>query len=315
MIFTMEYREFTIHTTDEAEELVSDILWNYSDYGVAVSSVKDVIELTEKRKDTYDYIDEGIFDGQVGVSLVKGYFDVKDADVKKSLIIKDLDTLKNNACGNIDVGSLELIERTVDGDDWIEVWRKHYRPINFGKITICPKWFDFNGDDYVVYIDSNAAFGTGEHETTSMCIRFIEKYICNFETVVDVGTGSGILGIAAAKLGAKKVIMTDVDKVAVAAAIHNVEINNEENKCIVYNTNLLNGIKIKGDLLVANITADVLKILSDDIQSYVDNCGIIILSGILKSRKDEVVNVYKKLDFTLLEENTIGEWSAVVMQK
>lgn len=311
----MEYREFTIHTTDEAEELVADILWNYSEYGVAVSSVKDVIELTEKRKDTYDYIDDGVFNGQVGVSLVKGYFGIKDADVKKSLIINDLDTLKNNACGNVDVGSLELIERTVDGDDWIEVWRKHYRPIKFGKITICPKWFDFKGDEFVVYIDSNAAFGTGEHETTSMCIRFIEKYICNSKIVVDVGTGSGVLGIAAAKLGAAKVIMTDVDKVAVAAATHNVEINNEKNKCIVYNTDLLNGIEIKGDLIVANITADVLKILSADIHSYVDNSGIIILSGILKSRKDEVVNVYRRLGFTLLEENTIGEWSAVVMQK
>lgn len=311
----MEYREFTIHTTDEAEELVADILWNYSEYGVAVSSVKDVIELTEKRKDTYDYIDDGVFNGQVGVSLVKGYFDIKDADVKKSLIINDLDTLKNNAYGNVDVGSLELIERTVDGDDWIEVWRKHYRPIKFGKITICPKWFDFKGDEFVVYIDSNAAFGTGEHETTSMCIRFIEKYICNSEIVVDVGTGSGVLGIAAAKLGAEKIIMTDVDKVAVAAATHNVEINNEKNKCIVYNTDLLNGIEIKGDLIVANITADVLKILSDDIHSYVDNSGIIILSGILKSRKDEVVNVYRRLGFALLEENTIGEWSAVVMQK
>lgn len=311
----MEYREFTIHTTDEAEELVADILWNYSEYGVAVSSVKDVIELTEKRKDTYDYIDDGVFNGQVGVSLVKGYFDIKDADVKKSLIINDLDTLKNNAYGNVDVGSLELIERTVDGDDWIEVWRKHYRPIKFGKITICPKWFDFKGDEFVVYIDSNAAFGTGEHETTSMCIRFIEKYICNSEIVVDVGTGSGVLGIAAAKLGAEKIIMTDVDKVAVAAVTHNVEINNEKNKCIVYNTDLLNGIEIKGDLIVANITADVLKILSDDIHSYVDNSGIIILSGILKSRKDEVVNVYRRLGFALLEENTIGEWSAVVMQK
>lgn len=310
----MKYREFTIHTTDEAEELVSDILWNYTNYGVAVSSVKDVIELTEKRRQTYDYIEEGLFNGKMGVSLVKGYFGIEDCNEKKCLIIKDLETLKSNACGNIDVGSLELIERTVDGDDWIEVWRKHYRPIKFGKITVCPKWYDYEGDEYVVYIDSNAAFGTGEHETTSMCLRFIEKYVTENDTLVDVGTGSGVLGIAAAKLGAKKVMMTDVDQVAVDASIHNVLLNKADNVCTVVNTNLLNGITIEGDVVVANITADVLKVLANDIINYVKPNGVLIMSGILRDLKQEVVSVYKKIGFDLLEDNTIGEWSAVVMK-
>lgn len=311
----MKYKEFTVHTTDEAEELVSDIFWNYSDYGVAVSSLKDVIELTEQRRQTYDYIDEKLFEGIKGVSLVKGYFDIENSQDKKSQIIKDLETLKFNAEGNIQVGSLELIEREVDGDDWIEIWRKHYRPINFGKITVCPRWVECATDNEIVYIESNAAFGTGEHETTSMCIKFLEKYIGSDMTVVDVGTGSGILGIAAAKLGAKKVILTDIDPVAVNAAKHNVEINKESNRCFVYNTNLLDGIEIKGDIVVANITADVLKILSNDINNYILDGGIIILSGILNDLKYGVIKVYANLGFSLIGEITVGEWTAVSMKR
>lgn len=311
----MKYKEFTVHTTDEAEELVGDIFWNYSDYGVAVSSLKDVIELTEKRSNTYDYLDDKLLEGVKGVSLVKGYFDIDDAQDKKSHIIEDLETLKLNADGNLSVGSLELIEREVDGDDWIEIWRKHYRPINFGKITVCPKWLECKTDNKVVYIDSNAAFGTGEHETTSMCIDFLEKYLNGNMTVVDVGTGSGILGIAAAKLGANKVILTDIDPVAVSAATHNVEINEVKGCCTVYNTNLLDGVVIEGDMVVANITADVLKILASDVTKYVKVGGVLILSGILNALKQSVVSTYNRFGFTLLEEKTVGEWTALVMKR
>lgn len=310
----MKYKELTVHTTDESEELVSDIFWNYTSYGVAVSSQKDVIELTENRRSTYDYIDAKLLDGVKGVSLVKGYFDLDDFEAKKALITVDLQNLKINAEGIFNVGSLELIEREVDGDDWIEVWRKHYRPIKFGKITVCPKWLKCDTDGLVVYIDSNAAFGTGEHETTSSCLHFLENYVNENNTVVDVGTGSGILGISAAKLGANKVVMTDLDEVAVTAARHNVEVNEVENVCTVYNSNLLDGIKIQGDIVVANITADVLKVLANDILSYVKRGGVIILSGILKSKKAEVIDAYSALGFSLLEEKTVGEWSALVMK-
>lgn len=310
----MIFKEFTVNTTDEAEELVADVFWNYSEYGVAVSSLKDVLELTENRRETYDYIDDKLFNGASGVSLVKGYFDLDTADEKKRAVEKDLDTLKKNSEGNLNVGTLELIERCVDGDDWIEVWRKHFRPISFGKITVCPKWINCNDDGFVVYLDSNSAFGTGEHETTSMCIEFLQKYVRTSDVVVDVGSGTGILGISAKKLGADKIILTDIDKVAVKASEHNVEINGVSDSAVVYNTDLLKGVKIQGDIVVANITADVLKILATQILSYVKPSGIIILSGILRDRKDEVIAVYETLGFNLLESKTTGEWSAVVMK-
>lgn len=310
----MKFKEFTVTTTNEAEELVADIFWNYSDYGVAVSSLKDVLELTENRRDTFDYIDDKVFDKTEGVSLVKAYFDTDSAEMKKSSIFNDLEVLRKNAAGNLKVGTLELIEREVDGDDWIEVWRKHFRPISFGKITVCPKWINYPDDGYVVYLDSNSAFGTGEHETTSMCIEHLQKYVKKHSVVVDVGSGTGILGISAKKLGADKVILTDIDPVAVEASRHNADINNVANDVSVYNTSLVSGIEIKGDIVVANITADVLIVLSKQILSYLNPYGVIILSGILNERKDEVISFYTFMGFKLIESKTVGEWSSLVMK-
>ena len=311
----MKYIEFTVNTTDQAEELVCDILEGYSNFGVVVLSMQEVIELTQKRANTFDYIDEKLLSGDMGVSLVKAYFDLDKAEEYKSLILQDFERLKQNSAGFLDVGTLKISEREVDGDDWIRVWREHYKPINFGKITVCPRWIECDKNDYIVYIDSNQAFGTGEHETTSMCVEFLEKYVSKDMTVVDVGTGSGILGISAAKLGAKSVTLTDIDPVAVDAAKHNTEINNVDNICKVYNTNLLEGIKIEGDIVVANITADVLKILATNICSYVKEKGIIILSGILNDRKDEVLYTYENLGFKLLDLKSIGEWTCLTMTR
>ncbi len=311
----MKFKELTIQTTYEGEELVADVLWQYTEYGVAVSSVKDVVELTENRRETYDYIDENLLKMEEDVSFVKGYFDIDSFNDTIKSIITDVELLKINAQGNFNLGTLEIVTRVVDGNDWIEIWRKHYKPINFGKITVCPRWLQCDTDNEIVYIDSNAAFGTGEHETTSMCLSFLEKYMTENTIVVDVGTGSGILGISAAKIGASSVYMTDNDPVACDAAKHNVEVNEVSEKCFVFNTNLLNGVEIKGNIVVANITADVLLVLSKTILSYVLDEGIIILSGILKTRLKEVKEEYVNLGFVFLEEKIEGEWSALVMKK
>lgn len=310
----MEFKEFTIYTTDECEELVSDIFWRYTDYGVAVSSLNDVIELTEKRSSTYDYIDDGLFKQKKGVSLVKAYFDLDSAAIKKAMIINDLEALKHNAPKELNVGTLELTERTVDGDEWIDVWRRHYKPINFGKITVCPAWVDFKADDYTVFIGSNCAFGTGEHETTAMCIRLLEKYVTPHSTVVDVGTGSGILGISAIRLGAEKVVMIDNDVVAVTAAKQNVALNHVTSFAEVLTADEAETVAIKGSIVVANITADVLLSVSDQIFNYVTSGGILILSGILNDRLGEVIKHYEMLNFTFVESISDGEWSALVMR-
>ena len=310
----MKYQEITVTSTCEAEDLVADLFWKYTDYGVAISCVKDVIELTEAKVKNYDYLDNSLLKGDCSVSLVKGFFPIDKADELYKCLLKDLQGLKENGGEYINFGTLEVVKRIVDGDDWIEVWRKHYRPIPFGKITVCPEWIKYDGDGEVVYIDSNMAFGTGEHETTAMCIKLIEKYLKPSDTVIDVGTGSGILGLAAAKLGAKSVIMTDIDPVAVEAANRNAKLNKVDDVCKATLTNLLDGIVGAGDIVVANITAEVLAFLVKDIRSYVEEGGTVILSGILNDRLEKVINAYEEAGLKTEETLTDGEWSAAVFK-
>lgn len=315
----MKFTELTVSTTTSAQELVADIMWNYTNYGVAISDVLDVVELLNDRKSTWDYVDDAVLrELNSNVTLVKAYIplDITDETVKK--IAADLDALKKNCAENgIETGSLETVKRIVDGDDWIEIWRKHYRPIELGNVLICPAWIERKPKEgqVEIIIDSNMAFGTGEHETTSMVISLMQNYVKNAETVIDVGTGSGILGIAAAKLGAKKVVMTDIDYVAVKSAKHNCEINGVADRCEVDLNNLLDDKNITGDLVLANITADVLLILSESIPSHVKNGGVLIMSGIIKSRVNEVIDRYSAIDFELVQRKDEGEWIALVMKE
>lgn len=314
----MKFTEITVSTTTEAQELVADIMWRYTNYGVAISDVKDVVELVNDRKSTWDYLEDDVWQElNRKTTLVKAYIalDISDETCKK--ISCDLEELKKNSEGFIDLGSLETVKRIVDGDDWIEIWRKHYRPIELGNVVVCPAWIEYKEKpgQVKVLIDSNMAFGTGEHETTSMVIELMQKYIPLSETVIDVGTGSGILGIAAAKLGAKHVVMTDIDYVAVKSAKHNCEMNGVADRCEVDLNNLLDEKKVKGQLLLANITADVLLILARSVEPHVEKGGVMVMSGIIRSREAEVIEKYRSLGFVPEERKEKGEWVALVMRK
>lgn len=314
----MKFIELTISTTTEAQELVADVAWNYSEYGVAISDVKDVTELIENRRSSWDYIDEALLkELNRDVTLVKAYIAEDGADKVVAEIEGDLTALRGRCEGFVSVGSLELVKRVVDGDDWIEIWRKHYKPMKFGSVVVCPAWIEYEPADgeKKVLIDSNMAFGTGEHETTSMVIELMQEYISQFKTVIDVGTGSGILGISAAKLGAESVYMTDIDPVAVKTAEHNCVMNGVADKCEVCLNDLLSEKQIKGELLLANITADVLLILSDTVTENVEKNGVMVMSGILKNRAEEVLDRYASLGFELEKRKDKGEWTALAMRK
>ena len=312
----MKFTEFTVATTSDASDLVADILWQYTTYGVAVCDYKDVIELIECRRETFDYIEDELAQAADSGALVKAYVEISESQAVAKAINEDLTRLAQNAMGNIAVGTLETTQRIVDGDDWIEIWKKHFRPIKYGKIVICPKWikYDAQPEEEIIFIDSNMAFGTGEHETTSMCITLLEKYVAPGTTVLDIGTGSGVLGIASVKLGAKKAVMTDIDQVAVLSANHNAEINGVAEKCEVWRSDLIDGVADIGDLAVANITAEILVRLTGDITRQLQGKGTLIMSGIIKSRLEFVIDSFKACGFELVEVCSKGEWHAVVMK-
>ena len=304
----MNYTEVTVRTTTEGAELVSDVMWEFSPYGVAIYDKNDIFDLAKTNK-SWDYVDEDLLD-KSPVVLVKGYLG-KEEDLRALLL--RLDNLKKTAPF---LGSLETVTAKVDGDEWLEKWKEHFRPIPFEKVVICPEWIGYvpKAGESVVKLDSNMAFGTGEHETTAMCIELLQEYLSTGDVVLDVGCGSGILGISAEKLGASSVVMTDIDPCAVKSAKHNCEINRTEHGQ-VFQKNLLDDSEIKGNLILANIMAEILIAFSADIGNNLLPGGTVILSGILKDKLTDVLSAYAKNGFfpdRVLEK---GEWCAVALKQ
>ncbi len=305
-----EYTELTVKTTHDGSELVSDILSEYTEAGVFVSDVQDVLDLERKGR-AWDYADDDIYASDGGV-LVKAFFPKdRSKEIIKNIEL-DLIALKQRSC--FDLGSLETSKRTIDGDFWREQWKEHFKPIHIGNVVIVPEWIDYAVSDgeIPVYLDSNMAFGTGEHETTSMCVGWLSKYVKPDDVVLDVGCGSGILGITASKIGAKKVIMTDIDECAVTATEHNVKLNGIKNATVMLK-NLLDDNTVKGNVIVCNIMAEVLIAFAPYIGKNLLPDGKIILSGILVDRLEKVKDAYVNAGFTFIDKQIKGEWSSLVM--
>ncbi len=312
----MLFTELTISTTTEGSELIADILWRYTNYGVAISDVKDVIALQENKAMYWDYMDENLLSERRDV-LVKAFVPKDETAVVLPQIRADLEELKINCEGFTALGSLETACREVEGDDWIGIWKSHFRPLHIGgRIVVCPEWITYEKqpEEQVVKLDSNMAFGTGEHETTSMCLKLLQEYITPQSVCIDVGCGSGILGISAIKLGANYAYLTDIDYVAVESAKHNAEINGVLEKVTVAHSNLLDDAEIKGDIMLANITAEILCGLAPSIPKNLKAGGTLILSGIIESRLEMVITAFSAQGLRLEKQVREGEWLALAFR-
>lgn len=311
----MKFIELTLITTTEASELVADAMWEFSPHGVTVCDKNDIIALQRDCSVFWDYMDENLTVSEE--VLVKCYVEPDRADELLPAIMREIYARKENADGAIDFGTLEEVKREIEGDDWIDVWKKHFRPIRLNKIVVVPEWIEYRKQEgeEIVFLDSNMAFGTGEHETTSMCVELLQKYLKAGNTCIDVGCGSGILGISAAKLGAEHCYLTDLDPVAVESATHNAKRNGVIDKVAIAGANLLDGAKIEADIALANITAEVLILLAPAVRSHVKERGVLILSGIIQERLEAVEETYRKVGFSLLEKREKGSWISLVFRK
>ena len=312
----MKFTELTVHTTTEGSELVADIMWRYTGYGVAISDVKDVIALQKDKSQYWDYMEDGLADDASGDVMVKAFIALDDAPSVVPKIRQDIEDMAANCGDALPLGSLEMTKREIEGDDWIEIWRTHFRPIHLGAIVVVPEWIEYERQqgEHIVRLDNNMAFGTGEHETTSMCIELLQKYLTPDSVCIDVGCGSGILGISAIKLGAKYAYLTDIDIVAVESAKHNAALNGVEEKLTVSRANLLDDSSLKADIMLANITADILENLAPSIPKNLRRGGTLILSGIIDCKLDRVVEVYSAQGLTLDEKVKKGEWNALAFR-
>ncbi len=313
-----QFTEITVHTTSAASELVADAMWNYTDFGVNICDVNDIVALQRGEGGVYwDYMDDSLVWNDRADVLVKCYVAEDRAEEVRSCLRADLARMRENAAGAIDFGSLEDTARTVDGDAWLEVWKEHFRPIHLGKIVVVPEWIKYTPRDgeKTILLDSNMAFGTGEHETTAMCVEYLQEYVSPDSTVIDVGCGSGILGIAAVRLGAKKAYLSDIDPVAVDSATHNATLNGVGDAVEVVLSDLLAGNEAVADVIVANITAEVLTLLASSIPAYLKPGGVLILSGILNDRVEKVKEAYELQGLSVEKECSRGEWHAIVFRR
>lgn len=307
----MKWLEAKVTTSVEAEEAITNIMHEAGAGGVVIKDPNDLKMLSDENK--WDYIDPEMIVNSNKV-VISAYFPVMPDTIDKVAIIKDrIIELKEF---NLDIGEFTFETSEVDDNDWANSWKKYYKPFRIGKrVLIKPSWEDYapSKDDVVVEIDPGMAFGTGTHETTKMCIEFLEGYIKPDDTVFDVGCGSGILSIVSSKLGARKVYAVDLDEVAVEVASLNVKLNNIEN-VEVFKSDLLNELTGNADVVVANIIADIIIKATYDIYERLDENGIFISSGIIKDRKADVVDVVSKY-FDIIDIKEDGEWVAILSRK
>lgn len=307
----MKWTEITVHTTTFGGELVSDLFFDMGASGVVLCDKKDILDTLENTA-MWDYYDEKLLEEASEETLVKAFV---TQDILTSTLC-DLDQrlkeLKRREVLEFPLGSLEIITREIDDEDWINIWKKHYRPIVRGNVIICPKWIHRKPEigQTMVLMDPGMAFGTGEHETTGMCISLMQDFSFTGKEVIDVGCGSGILGITSVKLGAKRVIMADFDPQAVISGKRNAELNGVSQFCDIRRGDLLSGIDLQADFIIANITADILKRLSLEITKNLKRGGGLILSGLIHSRVDEVIECYTAKGFLLQKHIREGEWNA-----
>ena len=303
--------EVRVITKSEALEPVSGIFYSLDCKGVAIEDPEDILG-REQGPLTWDFADINVLEHKGKVAVVKAYFAEED-NIEEILGYVNEKLVELKEMG-IDLGEAKVEHEKMYEEDWANTWKQYYKPSKVGeKIVVKPIWEEYEEKEgeLVVNLDPGMAFGTGTHETTRMCIQALEKYVKEESTVFDVGCGSGILAIAAAKLGAKLAVGVDLDPVAVESSIENVGYNNLNNIEILHG-NLVEVIDGKADIVVANILAEIICILTDDVKRVMKDGGVFITSGIIHDRVDMVCEKLEATGFEVIEKNRDGEWKCIV---
>jgi ribosomal protein L11 methyltransferase len=311
----MKWSELSIHTTQEAVEPISNILHEAGASGVVI---EDPFDLTKEREQVFGEIYQLNPDDypEVGV-IVKAYLPVN------SFLGETIDQIKESVNNlmtfDIDLGKNVFSISEVNEEDWATAWKKYYHPVKISeRFTIVPTWETYekvSSDELIIELDPGMAFGTGTHPTTVMCIQALERAIKKGDQVIDVGTGSGILSIAAAMLGANEIRAMDLDTVAVESARLNVELNKVQDVVTVSQNNLLQGIEGPVDCIVANILAEIIVRFTDDASTIIKPGGYFITSGIINTKKQEVKDELIKSGFEIEETLVMEDWVAFIARK
>ena len=316
----MKWKQFRLKTTTQAEDIVSSML---ADLGIEGVQIEDKIPLTEQDKEQM-FVDilPDIPDDD-GTAYLTFYLD-EEEDVAPVLmnVRKELEDMR----AFLDVGECTIEESETEDVDWVNNWKQYFHQFYIDDILVIPSWEKVKPEDsdkMVIHIDPGTAFGTGMHETTQLCIRALKKYVTSETEILDVGCGSGILGMLALKFGAKHSLGTDLDPCAIDATHENMEVNGiRKDQYEVMIGNIIDDTAVqdavgyeKYDIVAANILADVLVPLTPVIIHQMKLGAVYITSGIIEDKENVVIEAVKAAGLEVLEVNHQGEWVSVVARK
>ncbi|AEB99554.1 Ribosomal protein L11 methyltransferase [Selenomonas sputigena ATCC 35185] len=308
----MQWAEVSVDTSHEATDLVSEIL---QELGAAGVVIEDPALLNEYiRSGLWDYTDLKESE-ETEVVRVKAYWALdEELEGKLQNLSERLASLAQHG---IDKGAGAVSWKAVADEDWAETWKEFFHTEKIGARTVIkPTWEEYEAEagEIVAELDPGAAFGTGQHATTSLCIRALEDLVRPGMTVFDVGTGSGVLAIVAAKLGAKRVEAVDFDPVAVRVARENVRQNGAEDVVRTERSDLLKSVAGEADLIIANIIADIIVRLFGEVKGSLAAGGTMLLSGIIEDRLADVVEAAVRHGFSVAKIEQEKGWAAVIVK-
>lgn len=318
----MKYIQADIHVNREGIEPVLTALLGVDITDTVVEDPADIADLLDKKEDwEWDYVDDSVLALQDAEPKVTVYMEDDEEGRRKLAALQGaIETLKAEAAAgaygeNVDLGPLTVDVYVEDDSEWKDNWKEFFKPKKVGKrIVVKPTWYDYEKEegDLVIEIDPGMAFGTGTHETTSLCLRLMEDYMQDGDKVLDVGCGSGILAIAGALLGSPEVLGVEIDPVAVEIAQENLELNGVTGVARAQYGDLTKGIDFKAEIVVANLMADLVMMLSADVAKHILPGGKYISSGILVEKRDQVAAVIRDCGFDIVEIREDGMWCAIV---
>ena len=313
----MDWVEIKVHTTTAGADLVSEQLMQEGAAGTMVEDRADVPD-PDKPNGFWEMIDPEMIERMPEDVVVHAWFEPDQRYADRMRALRDRLVQWREMELGIALGSLDVETQDVKEEDWAEVWKRFYKPFRAGKtLVVKPTWEQYEAQegDRIIEIDPGMAFGSGTHETTSMCLEFLEDYLTPGARVIDVGTGSGILAIGAALLGAREVLAIDIDPVAVRVAKENVAHNNLEKVVSCVQGNLLEQRAERCDLCVANIIADVICGFAAPLKEHIAPGGLFVCSGIIREREQDVLEALRQAGYALVEERGKGEWVAMIARR
>lgn len=311
----MNWTEVRIYTTTAGIDPLTGSMLDLGLQGFMIEDAQDFDEFLHDTTPHWDYVDQAVMEKMKDCeTCVTIYVADNPQGMEELMQVRQILARLKAQDPDGKYGRLELEMKDVDEEDWSNAWKKYYHPVQVGEhLVVCPSWeaYDRKPDEVVLTLNPGMAFGTGTHDTTRLCMELLEKYITPQDTVLDVGCGSGILAITAALLGANKIIGCDIDEVAVKVAGENAALNGVQDRIAFHQGDLTSQVEGSFQIICANIVADVIIRLSEDAGRYLAKDGIFIISGIIDTREQDVLNALEQNGFQVIERRTSGGWVAL----